>query len=288
VVTDVLVERGDSKVVNSVVANLGAEFSENGYTRLLELSERDDDLATCVGTRPSIPRHHFVKLLSRASGTVKARLQALNAEAAAEVSSAVSEAAMATSNRSATESASMVAAQHLVEGLQRDGKLNADQIIAFAAAAKFEETNAALAVLANVPVALVENMMVTSQSEDVMILAKIAETLARRSGSAQYAHEAVRHTAGRSQLLPRQLQPIEGRDRAAGAALPPQAPEERLSCDPLSRSAPSSRHRPGSRRRSGTMPRASTNSVSCAQLPRGHHNAAAPCGASRKSLCAPR
>jgi uncharacterized protein (DUF2336 family) len=175
VVTDVLVDRGDSKVVNSVVANVGAQFSENGYTRLLELSERDDDLATCVGTRPSIPRHHFVKLLSRACGTAKARLQALNAEAAAEVSSAVSEAAMATSNRSAAESASMVAAQVLIESLHHDGKLTADQIVAFADAGKFEETNAALALLANVPVALVENMMVTSQSEGVMILTKVAE-----------------------------------------------------------------------------------------------------------------
>jgi len=175
VVTDVLVDRGDSSVVSSVVANLGAELSENGYTRLLELSERDDDLATCVGTRPTIPRHHFVKLVSRASGTVRARLQALNANTAAEVSSAVSEAAMAASSRAATESASVVAAQLQVEGLHRDGKLDADQIIAFANAGKFEETNAALALLASVPVTLIENMMVTSQSEGVMILAKVAD-----------------------------------------------------------------------------------------------------------------
>jgi uncharacterized protein (DUF2336 family) len=175
VVTDVLVDRGDSTVVNSVVANLGAEFSENGYARLLELSERDDDLATCVGTRPSIPRHHFVKLLSRASGTVRSRLQALNKEAASEVAAAVNQATMAASNRSAAESASMVAAMHLVEELHHEGKLNSEQIDAFANAGKFEETNAALALLANVPVALVEHMMVTSQSEGVMILTKVAD-----------------------------------------------------------------------------------------------------------------
>jgi uncharacterized protein (DUF2336 family) len=175
VVTDVLVDRGDSKVVNSVVANLGAELSENGYTRLLELSERDDDLATCVGTRPSIPRHHFVKLLSRASGTVRSRLRALNTNAESEVVAAVNEATMAASHRSASESGSVVAAQHLVEELHRDGKLTADQINAFAKAGQFEETNAALALLANVPVALVENMMMTSQSEGVMILTKVAD-----------------------------------------------------------------------------------------------------------------
>jgi uncharacterized protein (DUF2336 family) len=175
VVTDVLVDRGDSNVVNSVVANLGAEFSENGYTRLLELAERDDDLATCVGTRPSIPRHHFVKLLSRASGTVRSRLQALNKDAASEVAAAVNQATMAASYRSAAENASMVAALRLVEELHHDGKLNAEQINTFANAGKFEETNAALALLANVPVALVENMMVTSQSEGVMILTKVAD-----------------------------------------------------------------------------------------------------------------
>ncbi len=175
VVTDVLVDRGDSSVVNSVVANLGAEFSENGYIRLLELAERDDDLATCVGTRPSIPRHHFVKLLSRASGTVRSRLQALNTEAASEVDAAVNQATIAASNRSAAESASMIAAMRLVEELYQDGKLNAERVNAFANAGKFEETNAALALLANVPVALVENMMVTSQSEGVMILTKVAD-----------------------------------------------------------------------------------------------------------------
>jgi uncharacterized protein (DUF2336 family) len=175
VVTDVLVDRGDSNVVNSVVANLGAEFSENGYSRLLELAERDDDLATCVGTRPSIPRHHFVQLLSRASGTVRSRLQALNSQAKSEVEAAVNQAAMAASNRSAMESVDMVAALRLVEELYHDDKLTADRITEFANAGKFEETNAALALLANVPVALVENMMVTSQSEGVMILTKVAD-----------------------------------------------------------------------------------------------------------------
>ena len=175
VVTDVLVERGDSTVVNSVVANLGAEISENGYDRLLELSERDDDLATCVGTRPSIPRHHFVKLLSRASNTVRSRLQALNAQSQAEVTSAVAEATTAAQDRSAADSTSMAAAQQLVEKLHRDGKLDSAQIAAFATAGKFEETNAALAQLANVPVTLVETMMVKSQSEGVMILTKVAD-----------------------------------------------------------------------------------------------------------------
>lgn len=174
-VTDVLVDRGDSNVVSSVVGNLGAVFSEDGYKRLLELAERDDDLATCVGTRPSIPRHHFVKLLSRASSTVRSRLEALNVQPASEISSAVHDATMNASVRSAAESASMVAAELFVGQLHSRGELNSDRIAAFAVAGKFEETNAALALLAGVPVSLVESMMVQSQSEGVMILAKVVD-----------------------------------------------------------------------------------------------------------------
>lgn len=174
-VTDVLVDRGDSNVVNSVVGNTGAQFSESGYKRLLELCERDDDLATCFGTRPAIPRHHFVKLLSRASNTVRSRLEALNSQSAADISAAVNDAALRAQNRSANENARMTAAEQLVEQLHTQGKLDGDQIAAFAAAGQFEETNAALAALANVPVSVVETLMIKSRSEGVMILAKVVD-----------------------------------------------------------------------------------------------------------------
>ena len=51
-VTDVLVLRGDDDVVQNTVNNPGAEFSERGFTRLVNRAEGDDDLATCVGLRP--------------------------------------------------------------------------------------------------------------------------------------------------------------------------------------------------------------------------------------------
>ena len=45
---------------------------------------------------------------------------------------------------------------------------------AFAEAGKFDEANAALAALANVSVAVAENMMLETRAEGVMILAKVA------------------------------------------------------------------------------------------------------------------
>src|SRR5271163_487310 len=77
-VTDVLVLRGNDEVIQSTVRNPGAEFSERGFTRLVSRAEGDDDLTTCLGLRPTIPRHLYLKLIAKASATVRERLEAAN------------------------------------------------------------------------------------------------------------------------------------------------------------------------------------------------------------------
>src|ERR1700742_605666 len=62
-VTDVLVQRGNDEVLQSVAGNPGAEFSEHGFTRLVSRAEGKESLATCVGLRPNIPRHVYLQLL---------------------------------------------------------------------------------------------------------------------------------------------------------------------------------------------------------------------------------
>src|SRR3984885_13927108 len=91
-VTDVLVLRGNDEVIQSTVNNPGAEFSERGFTRLVSRAEGDDDLATCIGLRPTISRHLYLKLIAKASATVQARLEAANPQFAQEVPTAVREA----------------------------------------------------------------------------------------------------------------------------------------------------------------------------------------------------
>src|SRR4030088_3700047 len=91
-VTDVLVLRGNDEVIQSTVNNPGAEFSERGFTRLVNRAEGDDNLATCLGMRPTIPRHLYLKLIAKASVTVRKRLEAAHPERADEVPTAVQEA----------------------------------------------------------------------------------------------------------------------------------------------------------------------------------------------------
>ena len=65
-------------------------------------------------------------------------------------------------------------AHALVKSLYEDGRLDEHQVGAFAEAGKFDETNAAIAALANVPVSIAENMMIETRAEGVMILAKVS------------------------------------------------------------------------------------------------------------------
>src|SRR5258708_32227908 len=75
-VTDVLVDRGDRRVVRSVAGNDGARFSDTGFDKLVKRARGDDTLARNLGTRRDIPRHHFLKLVASASAAVRERLVA--------------------------------------------------------------------------------------------------------------------------------------------------------------------------------------------------------------------
>jgi len=173
-VTDVLVLRGNDEVIQSTINNPGAEFSERGFTRLIDRAEGDDDLATCIGLRPTMPRHLYLKLIAKASETVRARLEAANPRQAGDVPTAVREATRRARTAPSAITRDTAIAHALVKSLYEDGRLDEYQVAAFAEAGKFDEANAALAALANVSVSTAENMMVETRAEGVMILAKVS------------------------------------------------------------------------------------------------------------------
>jgi uncharacterized protein (DUF2336 family) len=170
--TDVLVTRGNEDVVQSTVSNPGAQLSEGSLADLVTRAERDDDLASCIGLRADLPRHHYLKLVAKASLTVRRKLEAAHPELADDVSSVVQEAAQRI--RAATTTRQTEMARALVKSLHEDGRLTELQVATFAEQGKFDETNAGLAALAGVAVETAETMMIESRVEGVMILAKVA------------------------------------------------------------------------------------------------------------------
>ena len=172
IVTDVLVERGDRSVLLSAAANPGTKFSDTGFRALVNHSQRDDELADCVGSRRDIPRHHLLKLMANASHAVRTKLQAADPLMSDAIRNAVAEATAAIQSKTAAASREYSAACAHAKSLHAAGHMKEDTIAAFAEADQFEETTAALATLCELPIDVVERAMVQARAEAIMIIAK--------------------------------------------------------------------------------------------------------------------
>lgn len=174
-VTDVLVRRGDQEVVRSVARNSGARFSESGFWRLIQRSENDTILAMELGARRDIPRHHFQRLIARASDEVRHRLAALVPEATSEVLDAVVDVTGAIQARLGPASRSYFAAKRLVAEKHRAGALTERAIAEFAKSRSFEEVIVALSLRCELPVDVVERALLDERREMALIVAKAAK-----------------------------------------------------------------------------------------------------------------
>ncbi|HLH92399.1 MAG TPA: DUF2336 domain-containing protein [Xanthobacteraceae bacterium] len=173
-ITDVLVERGDREVVRSVAGNTGARFSNAGFRRLVTRSTGDDVLATTVGSRRDIPRAHYLKLIERASASVREKLTALNPQAALAVKTAVAEVTGGIRSETREASVNYADAKAQIDALMRNKQLNEQAIYQFARERRFEQVVISLSVLCDVEVDVVERAMLDPGAEVALILAKYA------------------------------------------------------------------------------------------------------------------
>src|SRR6476646_8552359 len=77
-ITEILIHRGEPKVVHAVAANPGARISDGSFCELVARCAADAELAVRVGVRPDIPRHQFLKLLETASASVCSKIVVAN------------------------------------------------------------------------------------------------------------------------------------------------------------------------------------------------------------------
>lgn len=171
-VTDVLVERGNREVAVSTVGNVGARFSEFGYSTLVRRAHGDGDLALAVWVRPEIPRQHLLELFAQASEAVRQKLGAADPDRAASLQGMIAEA----SNRIQTEIREMsneyLEARTRITAMHRSDGLNEGQLDQFAKAGRFDEVTIALSVMADVPIGVVERAIASKRTEQILVLAK--------------------------------------------------------------------------------------------------------------------
>ena len=171
-VTDVLVERGNQKVVISTAANAGARFSEFGYSTLVTRSENDTELALLVWARPEIPRDFLLTLFETASETVRLKFETTDRAKADLVREMIKQAADQIQTKLRDHSAKYAAARAYVEQLYTQGALSEAEVCRFAELRKFDETAAALSLLIDLPIGAVERALVHDTGDQILVLTK--------------------------------------------------------------------------------------------------------------------
>ena len=156
-------------------SNPGAEFSERGFTRLVNRAEGNDGLADL--RRPA-SEHSAAPLPETArQGFGNGAGEARSGQPADRPGSIRGGTGSDTAARARRRQPLPRRPRSLTRSSSRSTK-TADwtniRWRAFAEAGKFDEANAAIAALANVSVSIAENMMVETRAEGVMILAKIS------------------------------------------------------------------------------------------------------------------
>jgi uncharacterized protein (DUF2336 family) len=171
-VTDVLVERGDQKVVISTASNAGARFSDFGYTKLVSRSKNDSELALLVWARPEIPREYLLTLFESASEAVQRKFEATDRSKADLVHQLIKQAADQLQTSLRDHSSDFAAAMAHVEQLYQNSELTEQRLCRFAESGKFDETAAALSLLTELPVGAIERALVHDTGDQLLVLAK--------------------------------------------------------------------------------------------------------------------
>jgi uncharacterized protein (DUF2336 family) len=171
-VTDVLVTRGNPEVVNSVVSNNGARFSDFGFLHMIQRAEGDSILAEQLGLRKDIPRHVFQQLIAKASDDVKKRLEHGRPEMVDQIQASVTDVTGTLQSKFGPASKSYYVAKRVVATQHRHGNLNENSIYDYARSHKVDEVTIGLSLLCLLPGDVIERALMDKNREMLLVLTK--------------------------------------------------------------------------------------------------------------------
>ncbi len=171
-VTDVLVERGNREVVNSVARNEGARFSGAGFLHLVQRAEGDSILAEQLGLRSDIPRQLFQQLIAKASDDVKNRLAQERPGMSEQIQNSVADVTGNLQSKFGPVSKSYFVAKRVVSIQHRLGNLNEKSISEYARSHKIDEVTIGISLLTSLPPDVIDRALFDRNREMFLILAK--------------------------------------------------------------------------------------------------------------------
>jgi Uncharacterised protein conserved in bacteria (DUF2336) len=167
-ITDVLIDRGNAEVAHKVTANAGARFSRTGMNKAVTRAERDAALALAVADRIDLPPDLLEQLVRKATATVQQRLLAT---ARPEMKQRITDVLAAVSNKVVRSVASAPAASGKAMLRQDPARLRT-RIAECAENKHFEEMIDTLAILSEVPVKSIKDLIRQASDDGLIVLGK--------------------------------------------------------------------------------------------------------------------
>jgi len=165
-VTDVIVDRGHTKVIRRLAKNATARFSEAGYSGMVAHSEGDDELVEILGLRLDLPVKFLRDLLRRAKDAVRARLLAL---APASLQQEIRRVIDDIVREGPPSGRDFRVAEELVRLMLELKELDDAAVYDFAEKKKFDEVMVSLAVLNDVPAEMMARLIEGPRADLILI-----------------------------------------------------------------------------------------------------------------------
>lgn len=172
-VADLLALLGGARVVRTIAANQGAEFSEDGFAALGDRARIDQVIAECVAMRRDVPTALFQSIVRSAHEDMRARVMRARAETdRLAVISALQDRRpiIAPAAVEAPLRADMVYAR--MQGQAAHRAIGEDDVRSHAEARRRGEAIAALALATNAPLATIERMIQGGRVDPIVIIGR--------------------------------------------------------------------------------------------------------------------
>lgn len=171
-VTDVIVDRGEGRVIRKLANNAGAQFSAQGYSTIVARAGTDDELVEILGLRPDLPVQFLKDLLRRAKEAVRDRLLAI---APPSIREEIRQVLNAIAGEAPVRKRSYGVAEELVKLMKGLNELDDAAVYKFAESGKFDEVTVSLAVLNDMPLDMVGRLMEGPRNDLILIPCRSAK-----------------------------------------------------------------------------------------------------------------
>lgn len=158
-VTDVIIDRGDSAVLNTVARNLGARFSDTGFAKMADKAGADENLGDALSYRQDIPPAVAQGLVARLNPVARKRLEFMLARDRNKLDTLVDSARKEIDNSRLEQRRNRLESKVIVSDV-RDGRRRLDDALGeLVALNRIVDIGHVLAELASVPESHVNNVM---------------------------------------------------------------------------------------------------------------------------------